>query len=474
MKVEQIYTGCLAEAAYYIESNGEAAIIDPLRETKPYIERAERNGATIKYILETHFHADFVSGHVDLSKKTGATIVFGPTAVPGYDAYIARDGEELILGNVMIKVLHTPGHTMESTTFLLIDEKGKPDSIFTGDTLFIGDVGRPDLVQKVKAEITPQILSGHLYDSLRNKIMPLPDDVIVYPGHGAGSACGKNMSRETTDTLGHQKKVNYALRANMTKEEFIKEVTDGLVEPPQYFPFNVLMNLKGGVESIDAVIERGKRPLSAKEFQTVWESTEALVLDTRSKDAFAAEHIPGSVFIGIDDNFAPWAGTLITDLRMPILFVCDEGREEEVVVRLSRVGYDNTTGYLKGGVMAWKEAGFETDSLEETDAESFAALYESGIEEINLLDARRKSEYDSEHLVGAENFPLDFINHNMTQLDRNKKYYIHCAGGYRSVIMCSILKARGFEKLVNIRGGYKLLSQTGLKKTKYAEPATML
>lgn len=474
MKVEQIYTGCLAEAAYYIESNGEAAIIDPLRETRPYIERAERNGAKIKYILETHFHADFVSGHIDLAKKTGATIVFGPTAVPGYEAYIAKDNEELQLGSVKIKILHTPGHTMESTTYMLVDENGMENSIFTGDTLFIGDVGRPDLVQKVKAEITPQILAGHLYDSLRNKIMTLPDEVIVYPGHGAGSACGKNMSRETTDTLGHQKMTNYALRANMTKEEFIKEVTDGLVEPPQYFPFNVLMNLKGNVESIDEIISRGKRPLNAREFQAAWESMEALLLDTRSKDAFAAEHIPGAVFIGLDDNFAPWAGTLITDLKQPILFIADEGREEEVVVRLSRVGYDNTVGYLKGGVLAWKEAGFETGMLEETDAETFAALYESGTEIINLLDARRKSEYDSEHLVLAENFPLDFINQNMMQLDRNKKYHIHCAGGYRSVIMCSILKSRGFENLVNIRGGYKALSQTGLPKTKYTEQVTML
>lgn len=474
MKIEQIYTGCLAEAAYYIESDGEAAIIDPLRETKPYMERAERNGARIKYILETHFHADFVSGHIDLAKKTGALIVFGPTAAPGYDAHVARDGEELTLGKVRFRVLHTPGHTMESTTYLLLDENGKENSIFTGDTLFIGDVGRPDLVQKVKAEVTPQLLAGHLFDSLRHKIMRLPDDVIVYPGHGAGSACGKNMSRETTDTLGHQKKVNYALRAGMTKEEFIKEVTDGLVEPPQYFPFNVLMNLKGGIDSIDTIIERGSKPLTAREFQTAWESLEALVIDTRSKDAFAAEHIPGSVFIGIDDNFAPWAGTLITNLKQPILFIAEEGREEEVITRLARVGYDNTMGYLKGSIWAWKEAGFETSSLEETDAESFAALYESGIEKINLLDARRKSEYDSEHLMGAENFPLDFINQNMAQLDRNKKYYIHCAGGYRSVIMCSILRARGYEKVVNIRGGYKSLSQTGLRKTKYVEPTTML
>jgi len=474
MKVEQIYTGCLAEAAYYIESNGEAAIIDPLRETKPYTDKAENNGARIKYIFETHFHADFVSGHIDLAGKTGATIVFGPTAAPAYDAYVAADGEEFKLGQVTIKVLHTPGHTMESTTYLLIDENGKANSIFTGDTLFIGDVGRPDLVQKVKAEITPEILAGHLYDSLRKKIMPLPDDVIVYPGHGAGSACGKNMSKETTDTLGHQKKVNYALRADMTKKEFITAVTEGLVEPPQYFPFNVLMNLKGGMQPIDEIIAKGNRPLKAKEFQAAWESLEALVLDTRNKEDFAAGYIPGSVFIGLDDNFAPWVGTLVTDLKQPILFLADKGREEEVVIRLSRVGYDNTIGYLEGGISAWQRAGFDVDTLEEISAGDFAALYDKESGQIHLLDARRKSEYDSEHLVGAENFPLDFVNQNMQELDRNKKYYIHCAGGYRSVILSSILKARGFDRLVNIRGGFKALSQTGLKKTKYTEPSTML
>ncbi len=474
MKIEQIYTGCLAEAAYYIESNGEAAIIDPLRETQPYISKAENNGARIKYILETHFHADFVSGHIDLAKKTGAKIVFGPTAAPAYEVHVANDGEVLQLGHVRIKVLHTPGHTMESTTYLLIDENGKEHCIFTGDTLFIGDVGRPDLVQKVKAEITPEILAGYLFDSLRNKIMPLPDEVIVYPGHGAGSACGKNMSRETTDTLGHQKKVNYALRADMTKEEFIKEVTEGLVEPPQYFPYNVLMNLKGGIEGIDEIIARGKRPLSAKEFQTVWESLEALVLDTRKKEDFVNEHIPGSIFIGLDDNFAPWVGTLVTDLKQPILFLAEEGREEEVVVRLSRVGYDNTVGFLQNGMTAWKEAGFESTRLHEISADEFATLYEMDAPNVNLLDGRRRSEFESEHIIGAVNFPLDFINQNMAQLDRNKKYYVHCAGGFRSVIMCSILQARGFEKLVNIRGGYKALSQTGLKKTHYVEPTTML
>lgn len=472
MKVEQIYTGCLAEAAYYIESNGEAIIIDPLRETAPYIERAERSKAKIKYILETHFHADFVSGHVELSKKTGAKIVFGPTAAPGYDAYVAKDGEELKLGDVTIKVLHTPGHTMESTTFLLKDEKGKDYAIFTGDTLFIGDVGRPDLVQKVKAEITPEFLAGLLFDSLRNKIMPLADDVIVYPGHGAGSACGKNLSKETTDTLGHQKKTNYALKADMSKEEFIKAVTEGLVEPPQYFPFNVLMNLKGGIASIDDIVKQGTRALAPREFQAVWEVEEALVIDTRSKETFPKEFIPGSIFIGIDDNFAPWVGALITDLKQPILLVADPGREEEAVVRMARVGYDNTLGYLKGGLAAWKEAGLETDKLNEVSAEEFAGLFTKN-PSLHLLDARKQSEYKSQHLVGAENFPLDFINKNMGSLNRSYQYYIHCAGGYRSVIMASILKARGYD-VVNIQGGFKALSATSLEKTSFQQQETML
>lgn len=472
MKIEQIYTGCLAEAAYYIESNGEALVIDPLRETTPYIEKAKKNKARIKYILETHFHADFVSGHVELAKKTGATIVFGPTAVPGYDAYIAKDGEELKLGNVTIKVLHTPGHTMESTTYLLKDEKGKEVAIFTGDTLFIGDVGRPDLVQKVKAEITPDYLAGLLFDSLRNKIMPLADDVIVYPGHGAGSACGKNMSKETTDTLGNQKQFNYALRANMTKEEFIKAVTDGLVEPPQYFPYNVLMNVKGGMPSIDDIIKRGTTPLAPKDFQLVWETEEALVIDTRSKDEFPEVFIPGSIFIGLDDNFAPWAGALITDLKQPILLVTEKGREEEAVVRLSRVGYDNTLGYIEGGIDAWKNAGFDIDDITEITAEEFALLYIQD-KALHLLDARKESEFASQHIKGAENFPLDFINSNMGMIQKKNKYFIHCAGGYRSLITASILKSRGYN-VVNIKGGFKALSATNLEKTTYKMRQTML
>lgn len=473
MIVEQIYTGCLAEAAYYIESEGEVAIIDPLRETTPYISRAEKDKAKIKYVLETHFHADFVSGHIDLSKKTGATIVFGPTAKPGYEAYIAKDGEILTLGKVKIKVLHTPGHTLESSTYLLFDEQGKEYAIFTGDTLFIGDVGRPDLVQKLKAEITPQYLAGLLFDSLRNKIMTLPDHLIVYPGHGAGSACGKKMDKETVSTLEKQKKFNYALRADMKREEFIQVVTDGLVEPPQYFPANVLMNVLGGVDSLDEILRKGNRPLSVKEFETVWESTEALVLDTRPKEQFVRGFIPGSVFIGIDDTFAPWVGALIINLKQPILLVAEEGRQEEVITRLSRVGYDNTLGYLAGGVDAWIREGKEVDTVNEISAEDFASLFDTHINTF-LLDARRQSEYEVEHLVGAENFPLDTINKNMATLDLRKTYYIHCAGGYRSVIMSSILKSRGYHNIVNIRGGYKALSATSLKRTEHHEVNTEL
>ena len=472
MKVEQIYTGCLAEAAYYIESNGEAVIIDPLRESGPYLERAKADKAKIKYVLETHFHADFVSGHIDLAKKTGAKIVFGPTAQPSYEAYIAKDGEELAVGKVKIKILHTPGHTMESTTYLLKDENGKDYAVFTGDTLFIGDVGRPDLVQKLKAEVTPEILAEHLYDSLRNKLMTLSDEVIVYPGHGAGSACGKKMDKETVSTIGKQKKFNYALRADMTKAEFVKELLNGLVEPPQYFPGNVLLNLKG-YSNVDEVIQRGMTPLTVREFQTVWETTNALVIDTRPKDIFSQGFIPGSIFIGIDDTFAPWVGTLVTSLTQPILIVAEEGREEEVVTRLARIGYDNSLGYLKGGIEAWKTAGNDLDTLKEISGNDFAQEFQKH-NDINLLDARRESEYKSEHLAGAENFPLDFINRNMSQVNPHKTYYIHCAGGYRSLIAASILRSRGFDKVINIKGGYKALSETNLKRTDHIEVNTEL
>ena len=471
MKIEQLYTGCLAEAAYYIESNGEVAIIDPLRETKPYIDLAEKNNASIKFVLETHFHADFVSGHIDLAKKTNSTIVFGPTAVPSFKAHIAKDGEELKLGNVTIQVLHTPGHTMESTSYLLKDEAGKDYAVFTGDTLFIGDVGRPDLA--VRNNLTKEDLAGFLFDSLRNKIMNLPDDVIVYPGHGAGSACGKNMSHETSSTIGFQKKFNYALKASMTKEDFIKEVTDGLVEPPQYFPKDVMMN-KNGYDSIDNIIKKGTTPLTVDEFETVLESTNALIIDTRSKDAFTKGFIPCSIFIGIDDKFAPWAGTLITDLQQPILFIADEGREEEVVIRLARVGHDNVLGYLKGGINAWNDARRAVDTIEEISANNFALMYNGHNNLYNLLDVRKESEYQSEHIIGAINFPLDFIERNLSMLKPEDEYYLHCAGGYRSVIACSILKAKGFYNVINIKGGYSSLSNTHLVRSEYVTPKSML
>lgn len=472
MKVEQIYTGCLAQGAYYIESNGEAVVIDPLREVEPYIRKAELNNAKIKYVFETHFHADFVSGHLDLSKKTGAPIVYGPNANPAFDAIIAKDGQEFKIGDVTLTVLHTPGHTMESTCYLLKDEKGKEAGLFSGDTLFIGDVGRPDLAQKVAADLTQEKLAGHLFDSLRNKIMTLPDDLIVYPAHGAGSACGKNMSKETTDTLGNQKKTNYALRANMTKEEFIKEVTTGLVAPPSYFPLNVMLNIQG-YESIDKVLERGQHALSPEGFETAANETSALILDTRDPQTFAKGFVPNSINIGIDGQFAPWVGAMIPDIKQEILLVTDEGREEEVITRLARVGYDYTIGYLKDGFRAWKEAGKEIDQIESIDADELAKIMDK--KSLNVLDVRKKSEYQSEHIIDAENAPLDFINDSMAQLDKNKTYYVHCAGGYRSMIFNSILRARGYDNLIDVKGGFKAIKETGkFKISDYVCPSTLL
>ena len=457
MILEQIYTGCLAHGAYYIESNGEAAIIDPLRETAPYLKKAEANGAKFKYILETHFHADFVSGHIDLAQKTGAAIVYGPNAQPAFDAHVAKDNEELQLGDVTIKVLHTPGHTMESTTFLLIDEKGKEIAIFTGDTLFIGDVGRPDLA--VKTDLSREDLASHLFDSLRNKLMPLADDILVYPGHGAGSACGKNMSKETVDTLGNQKKVNYALRADMSREEFIKEVTDGLLPPPSYFPKNAVMN-KMGYDSFDNVLDRGLQALSPEAFEAAANETGALILDTRSQADFVKGFIPNAIFIGIDDNFAPWVGALIPDIKQAILIVADHGREEEVVTRLARVGYDNAIGFLEGGVAAWENDGREIDRIESISAEEFEKRMNQGV--LEVVDVRRISEYEKSHLVDARLVSLDYINENMASFKQDRKTYVHCAGGYRSVIASSILKARGFDQIVNIEGGFKAISATKL------------
>ena len=460
MIVEQIYTGCLAQGAYYIESDNEAVIIDPLREVKPYINKARENGATIKYVLETHFHADFVSGHLDLAKATGATIVFGPNANPSFEAHIAADGEILKVGKLKIKVLHTPGHTMESVTYLLLNENDEEYAIFTGDTLFIGDVGRPDLA--AKTELTKEDLAGYLFDSLRNKIMPLPDNVLVYPAHGAGSACGKNMSKETFDTLGRQKLFNYALREDMTKQEFVKEVTIGLAPPPQYFPLNVKMN-KEGYNSIEEVIKQGTRSLSPAAFETAANETHALILDTRNPVEFASGFIPNSVFIGIDGGFAPWVGTLIEDMQQPILIVADEGREEEVVTRLARVGYDNTIGFLEGGFKSWKEAGFEVDQIVSISAEEFARRYEQ--EKLKVIDVRKESEYNARHIKNAENLPLDFINKQMSSYNDEEVNHLYCAGGYRSMIAASILRARGIQRLVNVEGGFGAIKKTNLPTT---------
>lgn len=472
MKIEQIYTGCLAQGAYYIESNGEAAIIDPLREVMPYLTKAKNDGATIKYVFETHFHADFVSGHVDLAAKTGAKIVYGPNAQPGFEAIIATDGQEFKVGNATIKVLHTPGHTMESSCYLLTEENGKTTSLFSGDTLFIGDVGRPDLAQKA-AHMTQEQLAGTLFDSLRTKIMPLADDIIVYPAHGAGSACGKNMSKETSDTLGHQKETNYALRADMTREEFVKEVTNGLMPPPAYFPLNVAMN-KGVYDSIDTILARGKRPLSPEAFEAAANETGALVLDTRDPQSFAAGFIPGSVNIGIKGGFAPWVGALIPDIKQEILIVAEPGAEEEVITRLARVGYDFCIGFLDGGFPAWKASGKDVDVIESISADELAARQELN-DDAPVIDVRKRSEFLSEHIRGAENTPLDDVNAAMQQLSKDKTYYVHCAGGYRSMIFISILKARGYDKLIDVKGGFGAIKSSGkFTLTDYVCPTTLL
>ena len=468
MFVEQIYTGCLAQGAYYIHSKGEALIIDPLRETQPYIERADRDGVKIKYILETHFHADFVSGHLDLAKATGAKIVFGPNANPGYDIYSAKDGEILKLGDLSIKVLHTPGHTMESTCYLLMDENQKEIAIFTGDTLFIGDVGRPDLAQKA-ASITQEDLAGLLYDSLRNKIITLPDSVTVYPAHGAGSACGKNMSKETVSTIGQQKEMNYALKSDLTKQEFIKELTDGLLPPPGYFGLNVHLN-KFGYDPIHEVMKRGVNALSVDAFEMLANDEDALVLDTRSANDFASSHIPNSIFIGLDGQFAPWVGALITDIKQKIILVTDIGREEETVKRLARVGYDHVLGYLSGGFETWTNSGKDVDCVKRITAEQLEN--EITWKEDTIVDVRKPGEFEAEHLENALTLPLDFINNNFSEYPKNKSLVLHCAGGYRSMIAASILKSRGCHDLVDVIGGYGALSKTGLPKTNFVCPST--
>ena len=462
MNIEQIYTGCLAQGAYYIQSNGEAVIIDPLREVQPYLDRLDKDGVKLKYIFETHFHADFVSGHIDLSAKTGAKIVFGPTANPEFDCIVAEDNQEFKVGNVTLKVLHTPGHTMESSCFLLLDENGEEHSLFSGDTLFLGDVGRPDLAQKA-ADMTQEELAGMLYDSLMNKIMPLPNDVMVYPAHGAGSACGKNMMKETMDSLGHQKEMNYALN-QPNKESFVEAVLDGLLPPPAYFPMNVAMNKKG-YESIDSVVNNGMRALAVSAFEVAAESTEAVILDTRKPADFAMGFIPRSINIGIDGQFAPWVGSVIGDVKLPILLITDAGREEETVIRLSRVGFDNILGHLAGGFASWKTKGKDIDTVNRITAAQFES--EVNLAEDTVVDVRKESEYRAEHVDEAYNKPLDNINDWFMAINDQEPFYIHCAGGYRSMIAASILKARGIHNFKEVDGGFAAISKTEVAKTDF-------
>lgn len=468
MKIEQIYTGCIAQAAYYLESNGEAAIFDPLREVQPYLDRAQKDNATIKYIFETHFHADFVSGHLDLAKKSGGKIVYGPTANPEFEAIIATDNQEFKVGNYTVKAIHTPGHTLESTCYLLIDENGKRYGIITGDTLFIGDVGRPDLAQAMTEDLTQEKLASYLFDSLRNKIMPLADELIVFPSHGAGSACGKNMSKETTDTLGNQKRTNYALRADMTREEFTKELLDGLGLPPAYFPQNVMMNIKG-YDSLDNIIEKSNIGLQPREFEAAANQGDVIVLDVRHENDFVKGHIPNSIFIGIQGNFAPWVGSLLRDVNQKLLLVIPEGREEETITRLSRVGFDHVLGYLKGGIEAWTNAGFETDSIHSITPEEFSSVLTS---KSIVVDARKPGEFEAEHVSNALNIPLDTINENFQAVPKGDDFFLHCAGGYRSVIMASILKSRGIHNLINVEKGMSGIKQTNVSCTQFECPST--
>lgn len=467
MIVEQLYTSCLAQGAYYIQSEGEAAVIDPLREYKPYLDLAAKNNATIKYVFETHFHADFVSGHLDLAKNTGADIVFGPNAQTDFKSVVAKDNQEFKIGKLTIKVLHTPGHTLESSSFLLLDENQKPQCLFSGDTLFIGDVGRPDLA--IKSDLTQEDLAGMLYDSLHNKIMVLPDDVIVYPAHGAGSACGKNMSKETFDTLGNQKKTNYAL-ANITKSAFIKELTTGILPAPQYFAKNAKLN-KSGYDNYDDIAINGSKALSINEVKQLLETTKAIILDVRKPQEFAKEHIPNSIFIGIDGQFAPWVGALITDIKQPIILVTPTGREEETVMRLSRVGYDHCIGFVEGGVTEWKHAGNKTSSILSISADEFTGKLNNT--SLDILDVRKPGEYEASHLVNVNSKPLDFITDWQNGLAKDKEYHIHCAGGYRSMIAASILKRNGYDKLIDVAGGYGAIQKTNAKTTEFICPSTL-
>jgi glyoxylase-like metal-dependent hydrolase (beta-lactamase superfamily II)/rhodanese-related sulfurtransferase len=451
MKVEQIYTKCLSQGSYYIECNKEVAIIDPIREVETYVEKAKKSGCKIKYIFETHIHADFISGHLNLAKKTGAKIIYGPKSETTFNKTIASDYEKFKLGNSIIVAIHTPGHTIESTTYLLKDTNGKDHAIFTGDTLFLGDVGRPDLSQI--SDLDNKDLASMLYDSLRNKIMILNDDVIVYPGHGQGTSCGKDLSSETIGTLGDQKKTNYALRDKMTKEEFVKEVLNGLLDPPKYFPSNVELNKNGYLES-QIILKESLNALDANKVEELIK--EVILLDVRNENDFAESHIPGSIFIGLDGRFAPWVGELLEDIKKPIILLAPEGREQEAITRLSRVGFDNIKGYLKGGIKSWIELNKKTNSIENIKAQNFMSLNSKF--DINILDVRSQNEYLNGSVDGSLNIPLINLTDNLDKFNCNKRSYIYCKGGYRSMIASSILSLKGINNITNIIGGYDSIS----------------
>ena len=457
MIVEQIYTSCLSQGSYYIESNNEVAIIDPIREIDSYIERASKTNSKIKYIFETHLHADFISGHITLAKRTGADIVYGPDVETSFNILSAKDGQEFKIGDITIHAIHTPGHTLESTTYLLKDENGDEYAIFTGDTLFIGDVGRPDLSQN--SEVDSKYLAGLLYDSLRNKIMTLDDKIIIYPAHGEGSSCGKNLSSETFGTLGDQKKTNYALRENMTKIEFIDELLDGLDKPPKYFPLNVSMN-KNGYDDSKEVLEKNLNPLDPDKFEELISKRNAIVLDVRHQDDFAKAHIPNSIFIGLDGRFAPWVGEILEDINTPLLVLVPNGREEEVITRLSRVGFDHTLGYLEGGIKNWKSKGKLISSIDSTEGSVLKDLENKSNN--SILDVRSQSEHQNESILGSLNIPLKLVNQSINQINFKSKFFIHCQGGYRSMIAASILKKNGIHSFYDVKGGYNSIKKASL------------
>ena len=458
MTVKQIYTGCLSQGAYFIESNGEAAVVDPLREITDYLELAKKSNSKIKYIFETHFHADFVSGHLTLANKTGASIVYGPKADPDFKAIIAKDNQIFKIGEVSLTVIHTPGHTLESTSYLLKDKSGKDHCIFTGDTLFLGDVGIPDVAQRYMG-VSKEELAGILYDSVNKKIKPLSEDILVYPGHGAGSACGKNMMKETVDTLANQKLINYALNGSFSKDGFIKELTENLPEPPKYFPSNVKLNQEGYTD-LDIILEKSLRALNITDFKSFSNDKQSVILDVRNQDIFRTGFIPGSIFIGLNGGFAPWVGAVIKDVKTKILLVCDPGLEKQAIMRLSRVGFDNVIGYLDGGFEIWKKAKQKIDTLDSISSKDLKEIINS---KISLIDVRRKNERNKGYLKLSQNIPLNNIDLNIKDLDKNINHYIHCAGGYRSMIACSILKKLGFNSLYDVKGGFSEIRKSGLE-----------